>query len=81
MENTDGSKTMDKKSVGANIERLRRQNRMTQIELAQLLSVSNKTISKWETGGGFPDVTFFPELARIFGVSIDYLMTGESRED
>ena len=72
---------MDKKLVGANIERLRVQKRMTQKELAQLLAVSNKTISKWETGGGFPDVTFFPELAKIFGVSIDYLMTGESDDE
>jgi transcriptional regulator with XRE-family HTH domain len=72
---------MDKKSVGATIERLRIQKRMTQKDLANLLAVSNKTISKWETGGGFPDVTFFPELAKIFGVSIDYLMTGNTADD
>ena len=72
---------MDKKLVGANIERLRIQKGMTQVELAQRLCVSNRTVSKWETGGGYPDVTFFPELAKIFGVSIDYLMTGESFKD
>ena len=72
---------MDKKTVGATIERLRIQKRMTQKDLAQLLAVSNKTISTWETGGGFPDVTFFPALAKIFGVSVDYLMTEHPDEE
>lgn len=52
---------------------------MTQAVLARQLNVSIKTISKWETGQGFPEVTQFPPLSRVFGVSIDYLMTGERR--
>lgn len=52
---------------------------MTQLELAALLDVSDKTVSKWETGQGYPDVTLFPRLAEVFGVSVDYLMTGEKK--
>lgn len=70
---------MNTKTVGSTIAKLRRQNGMTQSELAEKLNVSDKSISKWENGQGYPDITAFPTLAEIFGVSIDYLMLGESR--
>ena len=68
-------------NLSENIARLCKERSMTQEALAEMIGVSAQTISKWETGGGYPDVTFFPELAKIFGVSIDYLMTGESFKD
>lgn len=70
---------MDAKSIGLIIARLRKKNGMTQAVLAQKLNVSDKTISKWESGYGFPEITQFPILAGLFGVSIDYLMTGERK--
>ena len=44
---------------------------MTQKQVAQLMNISDKTISKWERGLGCPDVSLLPELATIFGVSVD----------
>lgn len=68
---------MDAKSLGLLISKLRKQKNLTQSELAKKLNVSNKAISRWESGVGFPEITIFPELSRIFGVTVDYLMTGE----
>lgn len=65
---------MDARSIGETIAELRKKHSMTQSALAERLNVSDKAISKWENGQGFPDVTLFPQLAAVFGVSIDYLM-------
>lgn len=46
---------------------------MTQSELAEKLCVSTQAVSKWETGGGFPDVQLIPQLADIFDTTTDYL--------
>ena len=70
---------MDCKSIGNTIAELRRKHKMTQLELANRLEVSDKAVSKWETGQGYPDVTLFPVLSEVFGVSIDYLMLGERK--
>lgn len=70
---------MDTKSVGSLIFKLRTQNGWTQVKLAKTLGVSSKTVSKWERGNGFPDVTLFPKMAEVFGVTIDYLMLGEEK--
>ncbi len=70
---------MDQKSLGITIAELRKKSNMTQAELAAKLRVSDKTVSKWENGLGFPEVTQFPYLAELFGVSIDFLMTGERK--
>ena len=70
---------MDSKSVGSLILKLRNQNGWTQAELAEMLGVSSKTVSKWERGHGYPDVTLFPIMSEVFGVTIDYLMLGEEK--
>ncbi len=70
---------MDAKSVGYTISSLRKRNGLTQLELAKRLNVSDKTVSKWENGLGYPEITQLPELAKLFCVSIDYLMTGERK--
>ena len=70
---------LDQKSLGITIAELRKKRGMTQAELAAKLRVSDKTVSKWENGLGFPEVTQFPTLAELFGVSIDFLMTGERK--
>ena len=70
---------MDQKSLGNTIAELRKKHNLTQAELAAKLRVSDKTVSKWENGLGFPEVTQFPTLAELFGVSIDFLMTGERK--
>lgn len=69
-----------KHSIGKTIAELRKEKGWTQIELAEKLQVSDKAISKWEKDSGAPSVEFFPALAEVFGVSIDYLMTGKKVE-
>lgn len=69
-----------KHSVGKTIAELRKEKGWTQIELAEKLQVSDKAVSKWEKDSGAPSVEFFPALAEVFGVSIDYLMTGKKVE-
>ncbi len=70
---------MDPKILGNSIAELRRRLGFTQAELAEKLNISDKTISRWENGLGFPEITQFPALAKIFGVTVDYLMTGERK--
>lgn len=70
---------MDVKKMGDTIANLRKKNGMTQLALAQKLDVSDRTVSKWENGQGYPDITVFPKLASLFGVSIDYLMLGNKK--
>ena len=48
---------MDRYITGTAIKRLREQRKMTQLQLAEILGVSDKTISKWETAKGYPDIT------------------------
>ncbi len=70
---------MDSKSLGAVIAKLRKQNGWTQATLAEKLGISNKSVSKWESGNGYPDITLLPVMADLFGVSIDRLMLGEEK--
>ena len=69
---------MDKHSIGKTIAELRKSKGWTQVELAEKLNISDKAISKWESEAGYPELSMFPLLANLFGVSIDYLMTGKA---
>ena len=63
-------------SIGKLIAVVRKERGFTQLQLAQLLNVSDKAISKWESDKGNPDITCVPLIAEVLGVSIDYLLTG-----
>ena len=67
---------MDQYVTGAAIRELRKQRNMTQLQLAQALDVSDKTVSKWETGKGYPDITLLEPIADAFGVSVAELISG-----
>ena len=67
---------MDQYVTGAAIKELRRQRNMTQLQLAQALNVSDKTVSKWETGKGYPDITLLEPIAEAFGISVTELISG-----
>ncbi len=69
---------MNQYVTGAVIKELREKNHMTQAELAEKLCLSDKTISKWETGKGYPDITLLEPLAEVFGVSITELIAGNA---
>lgn len=68
---------MDLKKTGALIAQLRRQKNLTQKELAAQLGVTDKAISRWETGKGFPDVSILDRLANTLGVTITEIVNGE----
>lgn len=68
---------MDNIKIGKYIAYKRKQKGLTQKELAEILLITDKAISKWERGTNLPDVTILPELARIFEISIDELLNGE----
>lgn len=63
--------------TGNLIKELRKKKQMTQVELANKLLVSEKTISKWETGRGLPDISLIEPLSRALDVSILELFNGE----
>lgn len=70
---------MDAMEIGARIEKLRRKSGMTQQALAEKLGVTDKAVSKWENGSGYPDITVLPKISALFGVTVDYLMFGQKR--
>ena len=67
---------MDYSQLAARITALRKENGMTQKQLAELLSVTDKTVSKWETGYTVPDVEMLDKLAKVFGCTMDELVHG-----
>lgn len=69
---------MNQYVTGAMIRRLRESRKLTQHQLAGKLSVSDKAVSKWETGRGYPDITLIEPLADALGVSVIELFSGES---
>lgn len=70
-----------KSIVAKNITELRLLNNMTQMELAEKLNYSDKTISKWERAESSPDIAVLVEIADLFGVSLDYLVRTENLEE
>jgi len=69
---------IDRYVTGAAIKRLREERSLTQSELAGKLNVSDKAVSKWETGRGYPDITLLEPLAAALNVSTIELMQGEA---
>ena len=63
--------------VAKNIADLRKANKLTQLELAEKLNYSDKAISKWERGDAIPDVAVLKEIADLFGVTLDYLVSAD----
>ena len=67
---------MDQYVTGNTIKTLREKNNMTQLQLADRLGVSDKTVSKWETGKGYPDITLLEPIAEVFRISVTELISG-----
>ena len=63
--------------TGTTIRQLREARKLTQAELADRIGVSSKTVSKWETAKGLPDVSLLQPLAQALGISVIELMSGE----
>lgn len=70
---------MEKKTIGSFIAVLRKANGLTQKQLAEMLQVTDKTVSRWERDETLPDLTLIPVIAEIFGVTSDELLRGERK--
>ena len=66
--------------INEQISQLRRQAGMTQEELASKLGVTNQAVSKWESAQCCPDIALLPDIARLFGLTVDELLTGAPAE-
>ena len=72
-----GGIKMDSQKIGQYIAYKRKAKGMTQKQLADALLITNKAVSKWETGTSMPDISLLKELARILDVTVDELLNGE----
>lgn len=68
---------MDTQVIGDNIAKWRKEQGITQDQLAEKLSVSAQAVSKWENGVSLPDITLLPQLASLFKVTLDQLFSRE----
>jgi len=71
---------MKEKTLGAMITELRKEKGMTQLELAGLLGVTDKAVSKWERDLSCPDVNSLPKLAQVLGVTVDDLLRAKATD-
>ncbi len=72
---------MNNKKIGDYISMLRKNNNLTQKELADKLGVTDKAISKWERGAGYPDISMLKPLSKVLGITVNELLEGESDEE
>ena len=68
---------MNSEKVGKLIYQLRKEKKLTQKQLADIINVSDKAISKWERGAGCPDITLLTQLSKALNISIDRILDGE----
>lgn len=72
---------MDQVKIGAFLKRLRKEKNFTQEQLAEQLGVSNRTVSRWETGSNMPDISLLVEIAEFYNISVAELIDGERRNE
>lgn len=68
---------MDQVKIGRFIAQRRKENNMTQMQLAEKLGITDRAVSKWETGKSLPDVAIMPELCGLLNITINDLFNGE----
>ena len=67
---------MDNVKIGKLIYKLRKESNMTQLQLAEILHISDKTVSKWERGQGCPDISLLVDLSCVLGVDMEKFLSG-----
>lgn len=72
---------MDNVKIGNLIYKLRKEKQMTQLQLAEQMNISDKTVSKWERGLGCPEISLIPELSKIFDVDLETLLSGNLEDN
>lgn len=68
---------MDQKVIGTFIAACRKEKKLTQMQLAEKLNITNRAVSKWETGKSCPDVSIMLELCDILDITVNELLSGE----
>ena len=72
---------MDQIKMGMFLKELRKAKGLTQEQLAEVLNVSNRTVSRWETGSNMPDISMLVEIAEFYDVSIPEIIYGERKSE
>lgn len=72
---------MNNKKIGELLKKLRLEHHLTQAQLAEQLSLSDKTISKWERGAGCPDISLLLEISTFFKIDLQKILSGELSEN
>ena len=72
---------MDQIKIGQFIKTIRKEKRLTQREVAEKLNISEKTVSKWETGNGLPEVSLMLPLCELLEISVNELLSGEKLDE
>ncbi len=72
---------MDQEKIGKFIANLRKEKKLTQVQLAEKLGVSDKSVSRWENGKCLPDVSLFRDLCNILGITLNEFFSGEKIEE
>ena len=77
----EGEEGMDQVKIGRFIAELRKEKSLTQRELAELMGVSDKAVSKWETGNGMPEISMLMPLCQALQINVNELLSGERLSD
>lgn len=72
---------MDNVKIGNLICKLRKEKQLTQLQLAEKMNISDKTVSKWERGLGCPEISLLPELSQILDVDLEKLLSGNLNDN
>ena len=72
---------MDQVKIGQFIKTMRKEKNFTQREVAERLNISEKTVSKWETGNGLPDINLMLPLCKLLEISVNELLSGERLDE
>lgn len=68
---------MNQKDIGKFIAKCRKEKNLTQVQLAEKLNITDRAVSKWETGSSMPDSSIMLELCEILGITVNELLSGE----
>ncbi len=72
---------MDQKKIGCFLRELRKEKGITQEEFAEILNISGRTVSRWETGSNMPDISLLVEISEFYDVSIPEIINGERKSE
>ena len=72
---------MDQKKIGVFLKELRKEKELTQEQLAEIVQVSNRTVSRWENGNNMPDLDILIELSDFYEVELREILDGERKSE